>query len=64
MRQFTKIFSELKGDIILNPFPEDKMLDLPKLKAFSDDKLNVTQNAKVVFHTIENIAGKEENAGY
>ena len=25
---------------------------------------NVNQNIKVVFHRIENIVGKEENAGY
>ena len=47
-----------------NPLTDDKILDLPKLKAFADDKLNVTQNVKVVFHRIENIVGKEENAGY
>ena len=34
------------------------------MKAFADDKLNVTRNVKVVFHRIENIVGKEENAGY
>ena len=28
----------------LNPLPKDKILDLAKLKAFADDKLNVTQN--------------------
>ena len=48
----------------LNPLPNDKILDLPKLKAFADDKSNVTQNIKAVFHRIENIVGKEENAGY
>ena len=37
---------------------------MPKLKAFANDKLNVTENTKVVFHRIENIAGKEENAAY
>ena len=42
--------------------PDDKILGLSKLKAFADDKLNVTQNIKVVFHRIENIVGK--NAGY
>ena len=41
-----------------------KILGLPKLKAFADDKLNVTQNVKVIFHGIENIVGKEENAGH
>ena len=43
---------------------DDKILGLSKLKAFADDKLNVTQNVKVVFHRIKNIVGKEENAGY
>ena len=48
----------------VNTLPDDKILGLPKLKAFADDKLNVTQNIKVVFHRIENIVGKEEKAGY
>ena len=30
----------------VNPLPDDKILGLPKLKAFADDKLNVTQNVK------------------
>ena len=50
--------------IHLNPLPDNKISGLPKLKAFADDKLNVTQNVKVVFHRIESIVGKEENAGY
>ena len=49
---------------VFNPLPDEKILGLPKLKAFADDKLNVTQNIKVVFHRIENIVEKEENAGY
>ena len=48
----------------LTPLPDDKILGLPKLKAFADNKLNITQNVKVIFHSIENIVGKEENAGY
>ena len=44
--------------------PDDKILGLPKSKTFVYDKLNVTQNIKVVFHSIENMVGKEENAGY
>ena len=47
-----------------NPLPDDKILGLSKLEAVADDKLNVTQNIKVVFHRIENIVEKEENAGY
>ena len=46
------------------PLPHDSILGLPKFKAFADDKLNVAQNVKVVFHKIEDIVGKEENAGY
>ena len=48
---------------LFNLLPDDKILGLPKLKAFAEDKLNVTQNIGVVFHRIENIVGKEENAG-
>ena len=47
---------------MINPLPDDKISDWSKLKAFADDKLNVTQNIKVVFHRIENTGGKEENA--
>ena len=47
-----------------NTLPDDKISDWSKLKAFADNKLNVTQNTKVVFHRLENIVGKEENAGY
>ena len=53
-----------KQHISVNPLSDDKILSLPKLKAFADDKLNITQNIKVFFHRIENIVGKEENADY
>ena len=33
------------------------------MKAFADDKLNVPQNIKFVFHKLENIVGEGENAG-
>ena len=62
---YEKAFSLDQSKILLtvNPFPEDKISDWSKLKAFAD-KLNVTQNVKVVFHRIDNIVGKEEIAGY
>ena len=50
--------------LYLNPLPDNKILGLPIMKAFADEKSNVTQNIRVVFHRIENIVGKEENAGY
>ena len=45
-----------------NPLTDDKFLALTKLKAFPDDKHNVTQNIKFVFQSMENIVGEEENA--
>ena len=47
---------------MFNPLQDDKLLGFPKLEAY--DRLNVTKNIEVVFHRIENIVGKEENAGY
>ena len=46
----------------VNPFPHDKILDQTKLKAFADDKLNVTKMIISVFGTVENIVGKGEIA--
>ena len=53
-----------KKNTMLNLLPDDKIWGLPKLEAFADDKWNVTSNMKAAFHRIENIVGKEENAGY
>ena len=50
--------------MLFNPLPDDNILASLKLKAFADDKLNVSENIKVVFYRIENIVGKEENAGH
>ena len=47
----------------LNPFPKDKILDWSKLKAFADNKKNVTENLKFFSGLLENIVGKGENAG-
>ena len=48
----------------VNSLLNDKCLDCSKLKAFADDKINVTQNLKFVFGRVENIVGKGEYAGY
>ena len=48
--------------IKFNPLTDDKILDQTKLKAFADDKLNVTKMIISVFHRVENIVGKEEIA--
>ena len=41
-----------------------KFLEWSKLKAFKDDKINVIKKSKFALRQVENIAGKEENAGY
>ena len=43
--------------------PNDKILDWSNLKAFADDKINMTENLKFVRGREENIEGKGENAG-
>ena len=47
---------------VLNPLPDNKILDWSKLKAFADDKLNVTKIIISVFDRVENIVGKGEIA--
>ena len=47
-----------------NSLPYDMILDWSKLKAFADDKINVSDNLKCVLERVENIMGKGENAGY
>ena len=49
---------------VFNFSPMDKILDLSKLKAFADDKKNVTEKLKFVLGRVENTVGKRENAGY
>ena len=39
-------------------------MNLLKLKAFADNKLNVTQKLKFALGRVENIVGKGENGGY
>ena len=49
-----------EGGYVINPLPDDKTLDQTKLKAFADDKLNVTKMIVSVFDRVENIVGKGE----
>ena len=41
-----------------------KILDWSKLRAYADDKINVTEKLKFVLGRVENIVGKGENAVY
>ena len=48
----------------INPLPNEKILDLTKLKEFADKKLNVAKMTISLFDRVENTVGKGENAGY
>ena len=48
----------------LNSLRNDKILNLSKLKALADDKINVAKMIIYVFDRAENIVEKGENAGY
>ena len=47
-----------------NSLPNDKILDWSKFKALADDKIKVLKMMIFVFDRVENIMGKEGNAGY
>ena len=47
----------------MNSLLNDKILDVTKLKAFADDKLNVARMMFSLFDRVENTVGKGENAG-
>ena len=47
----------------LNPFPNNKILDVTKLKVFADGKLDIAKMTISLFDRIENTVGKGENAG-
>ena len=51
---------------MFNSLPNNKFLDWSKLKAYAEDKINVTQKLKFELGRVylENIVGKGENAGY
>ena len=47
-----------------NSLPNDQILDMTKLKAFADDKLNVGKVTISLLDRVENTEGNRENAGY
>ena len=46
-----------------NSSPNDKISNWSKLKAFAEEKINVTEKLKFFLGGVENIVGKGENAG-
>ena len=59
---FSKVFFFFPRKV--NPLPKDKFLDMTKLKAFADNKLNIARVTISLCDRAENTVGKEENAGY
>ena len=57
-------FTSFPINLAFNSFPNDKIVDLSKLKAFADNKINGTQKLKFDVGGVENTVGKGENAGY
>ena len=43
---------------LFNSLPNNKILDWFKLKAFADNKVNVSEKLKFVLGRVENIVGK------
>ena len=51
--------------MLLNSLTKDKIPDLPKLKAYTDNNFNlVAQTVQFLFDRAENIVGKGQNDGY
>ena len=48
----------------INRLPNDKCLDMTKLKASADNKLNVAGITISLYDGVKNTVGKEESAGY
>ena len=48
----------------INPSPNDKTLNVTKLKAFADKKSDVDKMTISLFVRVENNEGKRNNAGY
>ena len=49
---------------VVNPLPNDKILDVSKLKAIADNKLNVAKMIISLLDRVQNTVGKGENACY
>ena len=47
----------------LNSLPNDKILDLSKLKAFAEDKIDVVEMMISLLNRVENTVGKGEHVG-
>ena len=49
---------------VFNPLPNDKIVDVTKLKTSADNKSNIAYMMISLFDRVENTVGKGENAGH
>ena len=49
---------------LINPFPNNKILDSSKLKGFADDNVELDDNGRKSSKRVENAVGKGEIACY
>ena len=49
---------------VLNPFPNDKVLDSSKLKEYADDNFQFDESDRMFSKRVENAVGKGEIAHY
>ena len=59
MNSFFSVFLYL-----FNPLPNNKILDVTKLKTFADNKVNIARMMISLLDKVENTVGKGENTGY
>ena len=64
MSKQIKHYHDESNSFRFDPLSNDKFLDMTKLKAFADDKLNFAKITISLCDRVENTVGKEENAGY
>ena len=50
--------------VVLNPFPNDKILGWSKMKEFADDNFELDENRRKFSKRVENTGGKGEIARY
>ena len=58
------VFYLFIDNLHINSLPNNKILNVTRLKAFADDKFSVAKVMISLFDKIQNIVRKGENAGY
>ena len=61
---FPQCFLKASLSRSFNSLPNGKILNVTKLKAFADNKLNIAKMKIFLFDRVENAVAKGENAGY